>query len=124
MSRDHTRLRVFHDAHSLALAIYAATKDFPRDEWFGLRMQMRRAAASIPTNLVEGNARRTTRDYCNFLNVALGSASELAYLVKLSTELHLFREDAGLALTQRASQLSASFSVCRTAWISSVATKL
>ena len=41
MSRDHRKLRVFHDAHNLALAIYRETKNFPKDEWFGLRLQMR-----------------------------------------------------------------------------------
>jgi four helix bundle protein len=71
------------------LAIYQLTKDFPKDEWYGLRLQMRRAAVSIPANLVEGNARRTTRDYCHFVNIALASASELAYLVTLSTDLQL-----------------------------------
>ena len=84
MSRDHRKLHVFHDSHRLVLAIYRATKDFPRDEWFGIRLQMRKAAVSVPANLVEGNAAKTTRDYCSFLNVALASACELAYLVTLA----------------------------------------
>ena len=87
MSRDHRKLRVFHDSHRLALAIYKHTKTFPKDEWFGLRLQMRKAAVSVPSNIVEGNARRTTKEYCNFLNIALGSACELAYLVTLAIEL-------------------------------------
>ena len=87
MSRDHRKLRVFNDAHALTLAIYKHTRDFPRDEWFGLRMQMRRAAVSIPSNLVEGSARPTTRDYLKFLYIALGSACELNYLAGLSDEL-------------------------------------
>jgi four helix bundle protein len=89
MSRDHRKLRVFHDAHSLVLNIYQQTRDFPRDEWYGVGQQMRRAAVSVPTNIVEGCARIGSKEYCNFLNVALGSACELAYLVQLSEELRL-----------------------------------
>jgi hypothetical protein len=53
MARDHRKLRVFHDAHALTLAIYKQTIGFPRDEWYALRQQMRRAAVSIPSNIVE-----------------------------------------------------------------------
>jgi len=87
MSRDYRKLRVFHESHALAAAIYRHTRGFPRDEWFGLRAQMRRAAVSVPCNIVEGNARGSTRDYLRFLNVALGSSSELQYLVTLATKL-------------------------------------
>jgi len=105
MRRDHTKLRVFHDAHALTLAIDRETKHFPKDEWFGLRLQMRRAAASTPTNIVEGNARRTTRDYCNFLNIALASACELAYLVSLATELGLVAAEPGAGLRTESSSV-------------------
>lgn len=94
MSRDYRRLTVFHESHALATAIYLCTRDFPRDEWFGLRSQMQRAAASVACNIVEGNARSTTRDYVRFLNVAFGSASELQYLVALATDLGIAKGDA------------------------------
>jgi four helix bundle protein len=87
MARDHRRLRVFSDAHSLVLSIYKSTRDFPKDESYGLRAQIRRAAVSIPSNIVEGNARRGTAEYVNFLNIARGSAGELAYLLLLASEL-------------------------------------
>ena len=87
MSRDHRKLRVFHQAHKLTLAIYQRTHDFPRDEWFGLRARIRRAAVSVPSNLVEGNARSGERDYLRFLNIALGSACEVNYLASLTSEL-------------------------------------
>jgi four helix bundle protein len=87
MARDHRKLRVFHDAHALTLAIYKSTRNFPREEWYALRQQMRRAAVSIPSNIVEGNARRTTREYVHFLNVSRGSAAELNYLIDLASEL-------------------------------------
>jgi four helix bundle protein len=87
MSRDHRKLRVFHQAHKLTLAIYRHTHDLPRDEWFGLRAQIRRAAVSVPSNLVEGNARTGERDYLRFLTIALGSACEVKYLASLRSEL-------------------------------------
>src|SRR5688572_33403693 len=94
MSRDHRKLRAFEDAHQLTLAIYRQTSEFPRDEWFGIRAQMRRAAVSIPSNIVEGSARPSTRDYLRFCNISLGSACELKYLAGLSQELGFVQEPA------------------------------
>jgi four helix bundle protein len=93
MSRDHERLRVFREAHQLTLLIYEHTRGFPREEWFGVRAQIRRAAISIPCNIVEGNARQTARDYLRFLHIALGSAAELKYLVSLTADLGLATPD-------------------------------
>ncbi len=87
MARDHRKLRVFADGHQLTLLIYRHTRNFPRDEWYVLRLQMRKAAVSIPSNLVEGNARRTTKEYVNFINISRASAAELTYLVDLASEL-------------------------------------
>jgi four helix bundle protein len=87
LARDHRKLRVFQNAHELVLAIYRQTRTFPRDEWFGMRLQMRKAATSIPTNIVEGCARRTTSEYLSFVNIARGSAGELHYLIDLASEL-------------------------------------
>lgn len=101
MSRDHRKLRVFHDSHELTLAIYRHTKDFPRDEWFGLRMQVRRAAVSVTSNIVEGNARRSSRDYLNFLNISRGSAGEVQYLVSLGIELKLIALQQGSDLLEQ-----------------------
>jgi hypothetical protein len=97
MARDHRKLRVFHDAHALTLAIYKQTIGFPRDEWYALRQQMRRAAVSIPSNIVEGNARRTTREYVHFLNVSRASAAELNQQLVRPALAWLFRQDAGRA---------------------------
>jgi four helix bundle protein len=90
MARDHRKLRVFHEAHQLTLAIYAETRNFPRDEWYGIRAQMRRAAVSVASNIVEGSARKGTGEYVNFLNIARASSSEVAYLVILACDLGYF----------------------------------
>jgi four helix bundle protein len=87
MSRDHRTLRVFAIADRLVIDIYQATKHFPTAERYGLQAQIRRAAVSIATNIVEGCARRGNREYLNFLNIAAGSASEVRYLCDLSHRL-------------------------------------
>jgi len=100
MSRNYRQLRVYEDARQLTLAVYKNTQHFPRDEWFGIRLQIRRAAVSTGANIVEGSARKTTRDYCNFLNISLGSASELAYLLELSMDLGFIASQPGLQLLE------------------------
>lgn len=105
MARDHRKLRVFHAAHRLVTSIYRETRDFPRDEWFGIRAQVRRAAVSITSNIVEGNARRGTPEYVSFLNVARGSAAEAEYLIRLASELGYLSEGASRSLQQECDAL-------------------
>lgn len=80
-------LKVWQRSHVLVLALYAATDSFPPDERFGLTSQLRRAAASVPTNIAEGSKRRGRTDYARFLNIAEGSLAETEYLVILSRDL-------------------------------------
>ena len=87
MPRDHRKLKVFQLADALVVDVYRATTNFPAAETYGLRAQIRRAAVSVPTNLVEGCARRSTKDYLHFVGIALGSASETRYLLDLSYRL-------------------------------------
>lgn len=74
-------LKVWEKAHLLTLEIYNITKTFPQEEKFGLVSQMRRAAVSIATNIVEGHKRYSQKDFTHFLNMAQGSVEELKYLI-------------------------------------------
>lgn len=82
-------LKVWGKAHAIALATYGATEAFPAAERYGLTSQMRRAAASIPTNIAEGCVRSSDADFGRFLHIALGSASELEYLALLAHDLRM-----------------------------------
>lgn len=72
---------------NLAVAVYALTENFPREEIYGLISQMRRAAVAIPSNIAEGWIRRNTKEYIQFLSIANGSAGELETQLILSQRL-------------------------------------
>ena len=87
MSRNPTKLRVYHDAHGLVLAVFRYGEPVPASQRFVIRQQLYRAALSIVCNVVEGCARRTVGEYRHFVSIALGSAREAAYLIDLAGEL-------------------------------------
>ncbi len=80
-------LEVWRYGHAVTLAVYRWTCRFPKEEQFGLSMQMRRAAYSIPANIAEGFARRTPGDKARFYNIAEASAEELSYFLILAADL-------------------------------------
>jgi four helix bundle protein len=82
-------LKVWNKAHALTLVIYEVSETFPAGERYGLTSQIRRAAASIPTNIAEGCGRSSSADFGRFLQMAMGSASELEYLLMLARDLRM-----------------------------------
>jgi four helix bundle protein len=82
-------LKVWEKGHRLTLKTYESTAGFPTEEIYGLKSQMRRASVSIPTNIAEGCGRNTDAELARFLEIAMGSASELEYLVFLAKDLEM-----------------------------------
>lgn len=75
--RPHEKLEVWKKAVDFVVLIYEITKSFPSDEKFGLTSQIRRASVSIPANIAEGAARRTDKEFLQFVSIAQGSSSEV-----------------------------------------------
>src|SRR5436190_9462556 len=88
--RDYTKIEAWKLADDLTVAIYDRTRTFPREEIYGLTSQLRRAAYSVPANIVEGSSRESKRDYLHFLYIARGSLSETQYFIHLSHRLGYF----------------------------------
>jgi four helix bundle protein len=89
--KDFRQLKVWQKAHELVLALYQITASFPRAENYGLTAQIRRAAASIPSNIAEGCGRGGDAELARFCSIARGSASELEYQILLSRDLKLIQ---------------------------------
>jgi four helix bundle protein len=85
--KDYKKLVVWEKSHKLVLSIYKATRAFPKEEQYGLVSQVRRAAASTPTNIAEGCGKHTQLDFARYLQNAFGSMQEVQYLSLLSFEL-------------------------------------
>lgn len=90
--RDFKSLLVWQKAHTLTLAVYQATQSMPKEELYGLTSQIRRASASIPTNLAEGCGRQSDSELHRFAHIAMGSASELEYELLLAHDLDYLEE--------------------------------
>ncbi|MAY74353.1 MAG: four helix bundle protein [Phycisphaerae bacterium] len=89
MVRTFRDLVAWQRAMALAEAVYLSTRSMPNEERFGLTMQMRRAAVSVPSNIAEGHGRQSRADYLRFLRVARGSLSELSTQIEIATTLQL-----------------------------------
>ena len=102
--RDYRKLRAFELADQLALAIYKCTKAFPKEEMFGLTSQIRRAAVSAPSNIVEGCAKSSQADYARFLEIGYGSVCEVEYQLSLAQRLGYLEDQVAKDTTSLANE--------------------
>ena len=98
-------LRVWEKAHRLTLAVYQCTRSFPKEEIYGLTSQMRRCSCSVASNIAEGCGRGGDADMSRFLQIAMGSASELEYQLLLSHDLGFVRESDHRVLASQATEV-------------------
>ncbi len=102
--KDFRELKVWQRSHQITLAIYKISATFPKEELYGLTSQIRRSSSSIPTNIAEGCGRGTDPDFARFLQIAMGSASELEYQLLLSLDLEFINyeiyQDINIELTE------------------------
>jgi four helix bundle protein len=93
VGRDFKNIKAWRYADDLVVSVYLGTRSFPRQELYGITSQLRRAAVSVATNIVEGAAREHKREYLHFLYVAKGSMAETEYLLYLSKRLGYFQDE-------------------------------
>ena len=91
--RDFHNLLIWQRSHQLTLDVYKVSQSFPKEELFGLTSQIRRAISSIPTNIAEGCGRHSNKDFAHFLQIAIGSASEVEYELLLAHDLQYINKD-------------------------------
>ncbi len=95
---DFRDLQVWQKARILCVALYRATCGFPSEEKFGVVLQIRRAAISVPSNIAEGHGRSSKEDFRRFLFMSLGSLRELESLIEISSDLDYLEDGTGLIL--------------------------
>ena len=104
--RSYRELIVWQKSIDLTVRIYALTQRFPAEERYGITSQMRRAAYSIPANIAEGQARRTTGEFLQSLGVARGSLAELETFLTLSERLGVIRSETCESLSNGCAEIS------------------
>jgi four helix bundle protein len=106
MHRVHKKLDAWQEGITLTTSIYQCTSCFPKSEAYGLSSQMQRAAVSIPSNIAEGAARNSSREFIRFLSIAGGSLSELDTQVEIAGNLGYITSEKKVALDEAMDSLS------------------
>jgi len=100
-TKSYKDLPAYQKAYKLCLDVYSVTEAFPKQDIFGLVAQMRRSAVSIPSNIAEGNRRKSRKEYVRFLSIAPGSCAELETQISLSTDLKFLTPEVGKKLLEK-----------------------
>jgi four helix bundle protein len=108
------KLQVWQKSISLVKSIYLMTQKFPKEELFGLSSQIRRAAVSIPTNLAEGVARKSSKDQAHFSNIAYSSLTELLNLLIIAHELNMLPTESYESLRNQIEEISRMINALKT----------
>ncbi len=90
----YERLTAWKLCYDLVLEVYRSTANFPKHELYGVTSQARRAAFSAAANIAEGSAKRGAREFRRFLDIAIGSLVELAFILRLSRDLEYLSNDS------------------------------
>lgn len=109
-SKSFQDLIVWQKAHQFVLKIYSITKNFPKEELFGLTSQLRRASVSIPANIAEGFKKRSKLDKGRFYNISQGSIEECKYYLILASDLNYYQTNDILKDLEEISKLLNSYS--------------
>jgi four helix bundle protein len=108
-------LRVWQSGMELVTQIYRLTQSFPREEQYGLTSQMRRAAVSVPSNIAEGHARESSKEYLNHLSIVQGSLAELQTQIEIATRLDFVEAEAARQTLELSAALSRQIFALRNA---------
>lgn len=94
------RLKAWQRSHDLCVTVFRSTRSWPREERFGLTSRARRAAHSVAANVAEGCAKKGRSEFRRYLNISLGSLSELSYTLWLAKDLEILPEEEWRSLDQ------------------------
>jgi four helix bundle protein len=103
--KDFKDLKVWEKAHGMTVAVYSASRGFPKEEIYGLTSQLRRAAVSVSANIAEGCGRRSDGEFLRFFQIARGSASEVEYHLLLARDLKLLPASAHNELEKQVAEV-------------------